>query len=110
MHDPVATLIIALLALILVTLLWISIQLIRIAHRLEGGGSRSTTPPPSDAAPAEPASSPSTSSHQSAQGKTSDFDLFLAEDPSRQSLAKKEQSAAYRDWRKARGLTWNSKE
>ncbi len=109
MQDPVATLIIALLALILVTILWISIQLIRITHYLEGGGSKSKTSTTTNAAPAEPASSPSTSSHQSAQGKTSDFDLFLAEDPSRQSLGKKEQSAAYRVWRKARGLTWNSK-
>jgi hypothetical protein len=38
----------------------------------------------------------------------SDFDRFLAEDPSRQLLGKKEQAAAYRAWRKANGLTWNA--
>lgn len=36
-----------------------------------------------------------------------DFEQFLAEDSTRLSLGKKEQAAAFRAWRKQRGLTWN---
>jgi hypothetical protein len=34
------------------------------------------------------------------------FEEFLNEDPTRQSLSKKEQFAAYRDWRSQKGLNW----
>jgi hypothetical protein len=34
------------------------------------------------------------------------FEEFLNEDPSRRSLGKKEQFAAYRDWRSQKGLNW----
>ncbi|MES2983400.1 MAG: hypothetical protein V4727_13900 [Verrucomicrobiota bacterium] len=34
------------------------------------------------------------------------FEEFLNEDPSRRSLNKKEQFAAYRDWRSQKGLNW----
>lgn len=34
------------------------------------------------------------------------FEEFLNEDPSRRSLSKKEQFAAYRDWRSQKGLNW----
>ena len=35
------------------------------------------------------------------------FEAFLAEDPSRSGLGKAEQFAAYREWRKERGLNWS---
>lgn len=34
------------------------------------------------------------------------FEEFLNEDPVRRSLSKKEQFAAYRDWRSQNGLNW----
>jgi hypothetical protein len=34
------------------------------------------------------------------------FEEFLNEDPSRRLLSKKEQFAAYRDWRSQKGLNW----
>lgn len=36
----------------------------------------------------------------------SPFEDFLDEDPQRRSLTKKEQFAAYRDWRSQKGLNW----
>lgn len=36
------------------------------------------------------------------------FETFLREDPSRQKLAKREQFAAYRQWRKENGLNWKN--
>ncbi len=36
------------------------------------------------------------------------FALFLAEDPSRQDLPKKEQFAAFRRWREEKGMNWRS--
>ena len=38
------------------------------------------------------------------------FETFLAEDPQRSLLTKREASAAFRDWRKQRGMTWHSPE
>jgi hypothetical protein len=38
------------------------------------------------------------------------FDEFLKEDPERRSLAKKEQSKAYRKWRADKGLNWSAKD
>ena len=35
-----------------------------------------------------------------------DFMTFLIEDPERRKLSKREQFAAYREWRKAKGLSW----
>lgn len=34
------------------------------------------------------------------------FEEFLNEDPARRALSKKEQFAAYRDWRSQKGLNW----
>jgi hypothetical protein len=34
------------------------------------------------------------------------FDRFLGEDPSRRGLSKGEQFAAYRKWRREKGLNW----
>ncbi len=36
------------------------------------------------------------------------FQEFLDEDPQRQDLPKKEQFAAFRKWRREKGLNWNS--
>lgn len=36
------------------------------------------------------------------------FAAFLDEDPSRKELPKKEQFAAFRKWREAKGLNWKS--
>lgn len=36
------------------------------------------------------------------------FDSFIAEDPARQLLSKKEQSAAYRKWRQEHGMNWSN--
>lgn len=34
------------------------------------------------------------------------FEEFLNEDPARRKMSKKEQFAAYRDWRSTKGLNW----
>jgi len=39
-----------------------------------------------------------------------DFERFILEDPERRSLSKREQFAAYRAWRKEKGLSWGSRE
>ena len=36
------------------------------------------------------------------------FEAFLTEDPSRRELPKREQFAAYRQWRHERGLNWSN--
>lgn len=36
------------------------------------------------------------------------FELFLNEDPSRRELPKREQFAAYRQWRHERGMNWSN--
>ncbi len=36
------------------------------------------------------------------------FETFLEEDPARRKLAKREQFAAYRQWRKENGLNWEN--
>lgn len=55
---------------------------------------RSAEPEPQTPPPPVPAHAQST------------FEAFLAEDPSRTQMLKSEQSAAYRQWRKERGMTW----
>ena len=36
------------------------------------------------------------------------FETFLNEDPSRRELPKREQFAAYRQWRQERGMNWSN--
>ncbi|MCX8496800.1 MAG: hypothetical protein ORN51_11515 [Akkermansiaceae bacterium] len=36
------------------------------------------------------------------------FEAFLSEDPSRRKLGKKEQFAAYRQWRQENGMNWSN--
>jgi hypothetical protein len=45
---------------------------------------------------------------QGSEAQRQEFEEFLEEDKSRRKLPKKEQFAAYRAWRKQRGLTWGS--
>ena len=40
--------------------------------------------------------------------KESAFDQFLGEDPERLKLSKTEQFAAYREWRKMKGMNWSA--
>ena len=42
------------------------------------------------------------------QSPGSAFDQFLAEDPERLKLSKTDQFAAYREWRKVKGMNWSS--
>ena len=41
------------------------------------------------------------------EGEGSAFEQFLAEDPERLAMSKKDQSAAYREWRKVKGMNWS---
>jgi Na+-transporting methylmalonyl-CoA/oxaloacetate decarboxylase gamma subunit len=38
----------------------------------------------------------------------SEFEEFLAQDGQRRMLSKREQAAAFREWRRQRGLTWKA--
>ena len=93
MNETPALIIISLLALMLLILLRHGFILARIARSLEQPSIKSNRAPTVETAGRTP---------------QSDFDRFLVEDPSRQQLAKKEQAAAYRAWRKQNGLTWNA--
>lgn len=42
------------------------------------------------------------------KGQGGAFEAFLAEDPQRLSLPKAEQFAAYRQWRKEKGMNWSN--
>ena len=43
---------------------------------------------------------------EKSKNEQSEFDEFIREDGSRVTLTKREQSAAFREWRKQRGVTW----
>jgi hypothetical protein len=45
---------------------------------------------------------------ESAAEQTKWFDAFLAEDPARRELPKKEQFAAFRRWRAEKGMNWRA--
>ena len=47
---------------------------------------------------------------ETAPREPSEFEAFLLEDGKRRMLTKREQSAAFREWRRLRGKTWNSSE
>jgi biopolymer transport protein ExbB/TolQ len=44
------------------------------------------------------------------KSEKSEFEEFLNEDGKRRMLTKREQSAAFREWRRQRGKTWNAGE
>jgi len=97
MFDPASSTIISLLAIILVVLMGHGFLLGRIARALEKSSNKRNRVAMPDPTPEDAAST-----------SISDFDRFLAEDPTRHQLAKNEQATAYRAWRKERGLTWNA--
>ncbi len=90
--------IIVLLCVALFLLLWILTVLSRISRQLAQ----------SSAKPVRTATAASGSPPANDPTPNSDFDRFIAEDPARLQLTKKEQAAAYRTWRKKQGLTWNT--
>lgn len=47
---------------------------------------------------------------ESQKKEESDFDKFIAEDGTRRLLSKREQAAAFREWRRQRGITWGADE
>jgi hypothetical protein len=60
-------------------------------------------------APPSPAANRDLASRKEANGEQKKwFTEFLAEDPSRKELPKKEQFAAFRRWREERGLNWKA--
>ena len=102
MNETLALIIVSLLTLIVIILLWHGVILARVARSLEQPSSNKPKRSPVVEMPAStPEFSPASSTPQT------DFDRFLLEDPTRHQLAKKEQAAAYRAWRKQNGLTWN---
>lgn len=42
------------------------------------------------------------------EAKESAFQAFLAEDPRRLALSKSDQSAAFREWRRQKGMNWSN--
>jgi hypothetical protein len=107
MNDLHFTILAALLVFCVVLLIIACLLLARAVRLLEGPAVRKTLDVGKSAAPVATASIPATLPQSSSQAR-SEFDRFLAEDPSRQLLGKNEQAAAYRAWRKANGLTWNA--
>jgi hypothetical protein len=57
--------------------------------------------------PTPPAAIPEISQNQIEVESGSLFEEFLDEDPQRRDLGKKEQFAAFRAWRSAKGLNWS---
>lgn len=84
--------IIGLLAMVLLLLLSILFTVTRIERRLASQPHAVATMP--ESAPEE---------HSQSM-----FDQFIAEDPERRKLSKKELFEAFREWKKLRGLTWSS--
>lgn len=103
MNDLHFTILISLFAFCVLLLIILCLLLARVVRLLEGPAARKAVDVGTPDAPAPAAPAPVVSPQA-----RSDFDRFLAEDPSRQLLGKNEQAAAYRAWRKANGLTWNA--
>ncbi len=83
------------LLVLLMLICWrISLRLTRIERKLADSAPR---PDPDGSMP--------TAAETSAGGA---FETFLSEDPSRRSLPKAEQFAAYRRWRQENGLNWSN--
>ncbi len=88
------------LVVILVVLGSISRSLMRMERRM---GQQEGTKPVAGSASAAVSGSVSSSKKISHRA---DFLSFLSEDPQRRNLPKREQFAAYRKWRKEKGLSW----
>ncbi len=86
----------------LALLIAIFFLVLRINSKLSGISNHSSKP--SRPSPSSTASEETEHNVEVAPGTP--FEEFLNEDPSRRSLSKKEQFAAYRDWRSQKGLNW----
>jgi hypothetical protein len=86
------------LVVILVVLGSMSRSLLRMERRM---GQQEVAKPVTNPAPV---TGPGTSPKKISQ--RADFLSFLSEDPLRRNLPKREQFAAYRKWRKEKGLSW----
>lgn len=60
------------------------------------------------ASPVPPASGELADRRESNADQKKWFALFLAEDPTREQLPKKEQFAAFRRWREEKGMNWKN--
>jgi hypothetical protein len=99
--DSSPSIIVVLLITIAGLLVVIAGLLVAVLRRLSGGRATQTSELPSPMAETsdlEVGEIPSGSA----------FECFLNEDPTRRLLPKKEQSAAYRIWRKEKGLNWTA--
>lgn len=83
--------IIGLLAMVLLFLLSILFKVTRLERLL-------ASRPPAAATVSKP---------EPEEHSESMFDQFIAEDPERRNLSKKEMFEAFREWKKLRGLTWS---
>lgn len=54
------------------------------------------------------ANEPVMSKREATKTENSEYEEFLREDGRRRLLSKREQSAAFREWRRQRGKTWNA--
>lgn len=82
--------------LVLVVLLRLSGRVTRLSRRT--------------AEPGQPATRELGERKESSADQKKSFALFLAEDPARALLPKKEQFAAFRRWREEKGMNWKSPE
>lgn len=86
----------------LALLLAIFFLVIRINSKLSGISHKASYPNRSNSSSA----APEESDHDVEVASGSPFEEFLNEDPTRRTLSKKEQFAAYRNWRSQKGLNW----
>lgn len=87
---------IGLSSLLLVLVFWLSARLGRLEKLL--GGKAAQAEKPEETGDSE-------SSVETSPGGA--FETFLNEDPTRRELPKKEQFAAYREWRHQKGMNWS---
>ena len=83
-----------------VLLILVLIFLLRISYRLKRLELKQS------AAPEEIIAEVAAVTKTRSKTEASEFEKFLQEDGSRRMLSKREQAAAFRDWRKQRGVTW----
>jgi len=102
MNDHHVTVIISLFAVCIILLLIACLQLARALKLLEIIATRKPV------AHAYDTPAVAVSKTTAAAQPVTEFERFLAEDPSRRMLPRKEREAAYRAWRKANGLTWKA--
>ncbi len=85
---------------LLLVALRISSRMAKIERLIESGATGSPEPSLELVGRSDPA--------EGTEAQRKEFEEFLKEDKSRRELPKKKQFAAYRAWRKDRGLTWGS--